>query len=134
MSKEVLYWAENAAGRIYFTDPAADLQPGYMLKSTNKSREMDKLFKKMHQQERDHNEKMIEKLHSRGKEYNEILRSQLRTRMNSSGVSNIEKEIIRESLRLMDERDAKLQQNNVYGVSALQEAPEPLPAPRTRVM
>jgi hypothetical protein len=134
MNKDRIYWAENAVGRIYLTTPQSDLQPGYMLKTTTSAKEMDRQFAKLHEQERAENEKRIEKLWSRGKENFDRMRSELRRRMSLHDTSNFEKSIIRASLNLMDEKEAKQQQNTVYGVSAMQEAPEPLPAPRTRVM
>ena len=134
MSKEVLFYAENAVGRIYFTSPQSTLQPGYMLKSTNSPREMDRLFVKMHEQEREHNQQVIDQLFARGKENFDRMRSELRRKIGLHDTSNAEKNIIREALKRMDEKEAKLQENTVYGVSALQEGPEPLPAPNERVM
>lgn len=94
---------------------------------------MDKVFNRMHEQEREQNEKFIEKLYNQGRERYERLRSSLRARLQSAGVSDAEKGIIRASMKLMDEKDAKMQQNNVYGISSMQEAPEPLPGPSTKV-
>ena len=132
--KEVLWWAENAAGYIYFTSPMSPLPAGFMLKSTKNPKEMDRLFNRMHAQEREKNEKMIEQIYTRGREHYERLRSALSQRIQSAGVSEAEKGIIRESLKLMDARDFKMQQNNVFGVSAMQEKEEPLEGPRTRIM
>ena len=134
MSKDTLYWAENAAGRIYFSDPRAVLQPGYMLKSTTNVREMDRLFQKMHDQERAHNEQMLERLYNQSRPYYEAKKKALIAKLASGSVSDAEKMIIRECLKLMDQRDSERQENHVYGVSAMQEAPEPLPARNTRVM
>ena len=133
MSKETLYYAENAVGRIYFTSPASPLHPGYMLKSTNSPREMDRIFQKMHDQEREHNQAMIDKLYLRGKENFARMRSELLRKIGLHDTSNAEKGIIREALRRMDEKEAKMQENTVYGVSAMQEAPEPLPASNVKV-
>lgn len=132
--REKLWYAENATGRIYFTSPMSRLQVGYVLKSTTNPREMDRLFNRMHEQEREENEKLVERLYNRGREYYDGLRSNLRARFNTAGVSDAEKNIIRAALKLMDEKDAKMQQNNVYGVSAMQESAEPLPGPSTRIM
>jgi hypothetical protein len=132
--KERLWWAENATGHIFFTSPFSPLPAGFARKSTTNPKEMDRLFNRMHEQEREANEKHIEALYSRGREHYDRLRSALRTRLQSAGVSDAEKNIIRASLKLMDEKDAKMQQNNVYGVSAMQESPEPLPGPTTRIM
>jgi hypothetical protein len=132
--KEKLWWAENAVGRIYFTSPMSPLQPGYMLKSTTSPREMDRLFDKMHAQEREQNEKLIEALYSRGREHYDRLRSSLLSRLASAAASDAEKNIIRESLKLMDEKDAKMQKNNVFGISSMQETEAPLPGPSTRIM
>ena len=131
--RERLYYAENAAGRVYFTSPASPLQPGYMLKSTTNPREMDRLFTKMHEQEREQNEKLIEEIYTRGREYYDRLRSGLIQRLASSETSNAERNIVRAALKLMDERDSKMQRNGVYGVSAMQQAPEPLPPTNQKI-
>ena len=44
-----------------------------------------------------------------------------------------EKAFIREALRRMDERDHKMQQNTVYGVSSMQETEAPIEGARTKV-
>lgn len=131
--KECLWYAENAVGRIYFTSPMSDLQPGYVLRHTTSPREMDRLFNKMHDQEREQNERFVERLYNRGREHYEKLRSSLMTRLTSAGVSEAEKNIIRASLKLMNERDHKMQQNHAYGVSSMQESEAPLEGPRTKV-
>lgn len=132
--KECLWFAENAVGRIYFTSPMSPLQPGYALRHTTNPREMDRLFNKMHAQEREQNERFLEKLYAQGREYYERKRSALRTRLQSAGVSDAEKNIIREALCLMDEKDAKMQRNGVFGVSAMQESEENTGPKTTKVM
>lgn len=127
--KECLWWQENAVGRIIFpTSPVSPIQPGYALRHTTNPKEMDRLFNRIHQQEKEQNEKFIEKLYNRGRDYYEGIRSALMTLLTSAGVSDAEKNIIRASLQLMNERDHKAQQNTVYGVSAMQESTEPIPA------
>lgn len=133
--REKLWWAENpVTGRIFFTSPMSPLPPGYVRKSTTSPREMDRLFNKMHEQEREHNEQFIEQLYNRGRAYYDRVRSQLRSKLQSGATSDAEKNIIRASLKLMDERDHKMQQNTVYGVSAMQEHEAPLEGPRTKVV
>jgi hypothetical protein len=133
--KEVLYWAENPiTKRIFFTSPMSPLPPGYTRKSTTSPREMDRLFNRMHEQEREANEKLVEKIYNRGREHYDRLRSALRSRLQSGSTSDAEKNIIRASLKLMDEKDSKIQQNTVYGVSAMQETEAPLEGPRKRIM
>jgi hypothetical protein len=133
--KERLWYAENPANKhIFFTSPMSPLPLGFVRKSTTSPKEMDRLFSRMHEQERAQNEQFIEKLYSRGREHYDRLRSALRTRLQSAGVSDAEKNIIRASLNLMDEKDAKMQQNTVYGVSAMQEHEAPREGKRTRVM
>lgn len=132
--KEKLWWAEDpVTKRLFFTSPMSPLPVGYVRRSTTNPREMDRIFNRMHEQEREQNERMIEKLLTRGREHYERMRSALRARLNSAGVSEAEKNIIRAALKLMDEKDSKMQQNTVYGVSAMQEAPAPLP-PRNKVI
>lgn len=133
--REKLWWAENPqTKRIFFTSPFSPLPAGYNRHSTTSPKEMDRLFSRMHEQEREANERQIEQIYNRGRDYYDRVRSELRTRLNSAGVSNAEKNIIRAALELMDARDAKLQENNVYGVSAMQESSAPLPGPSKRVM
>src|ERR1700743_2959445 len=123
--KEVLWFAENPiTKRIFFTSPMSPLPYGYVRKSTTSPKEMDRVFQRMHEQEREHNERLIENLYLRGKENYDRLRSALRDRLQSAGVSEAEKGIIRESLKLMDEKESKAQKNTVYGISALQEMDE----------
>lgn len=132
--KEKLWYAENpVTKRVFFSSPMSRMPPGYILKSTTSPREMDKLFTRMHEQEREHNEKLIEGIYNQGREHYEAKRNALKQRLQSAGVSDAEKNIIRAALKLMDEKDFKMQQNNVYGISAMQEAPEPLPGPSTKV-
>ena len=132
--KERLFWQENAVGYIYLSSPMSPLAPGFMLKSTTNPKEMDRIFNKMHAQEREHNERFIEKLYNQGREFYDAKRSALRNRLVSAGVSDAEKNVIRQCLSLMDEKDHKMQQNSVYGVSAMQERDAPIEGKRTRVM
>lgn len=133
--KEVLWWAENPiTKRIYFSSPMSPLQHGYVLKSTTSPKEMDRLFNRMHEQEREQNEKFIEKLYNKGREKYEKTRSVLRDRLSSAGVPDAEKNIIRACLKLMDDRDSRMQRNTVYGISAMEEHEAPIEGKRTRIM
>ena len=65
------------------------LPAGYMRKSPLKNpREMDRLFNRMHEQEREANERLIQKIYNRGRDYYDNVRSELRSRLNSAGVSD----------------------------------------------
>jgi hypothetical protein len=132
--KERLWYAENAVGHVFFTSPMSPLPPGYARCSTTNPREMDRLFNRMHAQEREKNERLIEQIYNRGRERYENLRRALTSRLASAGVSDAEKNIIRESLKLMNERDHKIQENNIYGVSAMQEKEAADDGVRTRLM
>ena len=131
--KELLWWAENASGRIFFTSPMSPLPAGYVRKSTTSPKEMDRLFNKMHEQEREQNERMIEKIYNQGRWYYDKCRSELKRRLTLQGTSNAERNIIRAALKLMDEKDSKMQENHIYGVSAMQESEKPIEAPRKKV-
>jgi hypothetical protein len=132
--KEKLWFAENpVTGRVYFSSPMSRLQPGYVLKSTTEPREMDRIFNRMHDQEREHNERFVEQLYNQGRERYEKLRSGLRDRLASGATSEAEKNIIRASLKMLDEQDAKRQQNNVYGISSMQETEAPIAGQTTKV-
>ena len=131
--KEKLWWAENATGHIFFTSPMSPLPAGYERRSTTNPKEMDRLFNRLHQQEREANEQLIEKLYNRNRERYDTLRSNLRNRLMMAEVSDAEKNLIRASLNLMNERDHKMQQNTVQGVSAMQETEAQLPPTRRKV-
>ena len=96
------------------------IRPGWVRKSTTSPREMDRIFDRMHAQEREQNERMLEQLASRGREYYERVRSTMRDRLNSAGVSDAEKNIIRAALKLMAKKRRRCSRTPSTDVSALQ--------------
>ena len=54
-------------------------------------------------------------------------------RLAAAGVKEWEKAFIREALQRMADRDHANQENTRYGVSAMEDAPAPLPPSRTKV-
>ena len=132
--KEVLWYLENPMTRVVqITAPMAPIPYGFNRHKTNQPKEMDRVFRKLHEQERDKNAQVIEKMWSRGRAQYEALRDRLNQRLVSADTKVWEKAFIRESLRLMSERDNEAQKNNVYGISAMEESPAPLEGARTRV-
>ena len=132
--KEVLYFDENPITKqVVITSPISPYRHGFNRHKTNQPKEMDRVFRKMHEQERQKNEQLIEKIWNRGRAYYDALRSRLNQRMLSCETSEWEKSFIRESLRLMNERDHEAQQNTKYGVSALETTEAPLEGGRTKV-
>ena len=118
---------------MQITSPISPIPHGFNRHKTNVPREMDRVFRKLHEQEREKNQKVIERMWSRGRAHYEALRERLKQRLLSAATKEWEKAFIRESLRLMEERDHEAQKNHQYGVSAMEEAPAPLPGARTRV-
>jgi hypothetical protein len=132
--KEILWYLENPMTRVVqITAPMAPIPDGFNRHKTNQPKEMDRVFRKLHEQERDKNAQVIEKMWSRGRAHYEDLRCRLNRRLVSADAKEWEKSFIRESLRLMSERDNEAQKNHVYGISAMEESPAPLPGARTRV-
>lgn len=132
--KEVLWYDKNhTTNHVIMTSPMHPRRLGYARYKTTDPKEMDRVFRKLNEQEREHNEQVIEKMWSRGRARYEQLRSNLNQRLVSAGTSEWEKAFIRESLKLMAERDHKEQQNNRYGVSGMELAEAPLPGGRTTV-
>src|SRR5271155_4241718 len=105
MSKERLYWQQNAAGYVFLSSPESPLRIGFRLESTASGKEMDKIFNILHEQEREHNQKIIDNLFSRGKENFDRMRSELRRKIGLHDTSNAEKNIIREAIKRMDEKE-----------------------------
>ncbi len=132
--KEVLWWLENPKTRVVqMTSPMAPIPYGFVRHKTNQPKEMDRVFRKLHEQERDKNEKLIQKMWSRGRAHYEALRDRLNQRLVSADTKEWEKAFIRESLRLMEERDHEAQKNHQYGVSGLELGDAPIQGARTRV-
>ena len=133
--KEVLHYDQNpATGHVVMTSPMTPHRIGYNRHKTNQPKEMDRVYRKIHEQEREKNEKLIEKIWARGRSHYEALRSKLNQRMLSADCKEWEKSFIREALQRMADRDHANQENTRYGVSAMEDAPAPLPPSRTRVI
>ena len=133
--KEVLHYDQNpATGHVVMTSPMTPHRIGYNRHKTNQPKEMDRVYRKIHEQEREKNEKLIEKIWARGRSHYEALRSKLNQRMLSADCKEWEKSFIREALQRMADRDQANQENTRYGVSAMEESIAPLPGPRTKVM
>lgn len=132
--KEVLWFDENpVTKRVILCSPMSPARLGYNRHKTNKPKEMDRIFGRLNEQERESNRKLIEKMFLRGRGFYEKARSALLQRLVLAETKEWEKSFIRESLRLMDERDAAMQKNTVYGVSSMQTTEAPLEGPRTKV-
>ncbi len=132
--REVLWYDENPVTRqVVITSPITPMRHGFNRHKTNQPKEMDRVFRRMHEQEREKNEQLIEKIYSRGKEYYERLRSNLNQRLLSADTGEWEKSFIRESLRLMNEREHDAQKNTKFGVSAMEETEAPIEGGRVKV-
>ncbi|MHB1952111.1 MAG: hypothetical protein ACYCOU_00060 [Sulfobacillus sp.] len=132
--KEVLWWDENPATKhVILTSPMSPYRLGYNRHKTTAPKEMDRIFTRLSQQEHEANRKLVEKIYFRGRPFYERVRSNLLQRLMSADTKEWEKAFIRESLRLMDERDSAMQENSVYGVSAMESTEAPLEGARTKV-
>ncbi len=132
--KEVLWWDENPMTKhVILTSPMSPYRLGYNRHKTNVPKAMDRIFKRLCEQEHEANQKLVEKIYFRGRPFYERVRSNLLQRLMSADTKDWEKAFIRESLRLMDERDFEMQKNTVYGVSAMESMEAPLEGARTRM-
>ena len=132
--KEILYYLENPVTRVVqITSPISPIPHGFNRHKTNVPREMDRVFRKLHEQEREKNQQVIERMWSRGRAHYEALRGRLNQRLLSADTKEWEKAFIREALQRMADRDHANQENTRYGVSSMEDAPAPLPPSRTRV-
>ncbi len=132
--REVVWYDQNpATGHVVMTSPMTPHRVGYNRHKTNQPKEMDRVYRKIHEQEREKNEKLIEKIWARGRSHYEALRSRLEARRLSADCKEWEKAFIREALQRMADRDHANQENTRYGVSSMEDAPAPLPPSRTKV-
>ena len=132
--KECLHYDENPQTKhVIMTSPMAPCRLGYVRHKTTDPKEMDRVFRRMHEQERQKNEELIEKLYRRGRAQYEALRERLMTRLVSADTKAWEKAFIREALQRMADRDHEAQKNTRYGVSAMEEKEAPIQGGRTKV-
>ena len=132
--KEILWYLENPQTRVVqITAPMAPIPHGFVRHKTNQPKEMDRVFRKLNEQEREKNQAVLDQLWGRGRAYYEALRGRLMERLVSADTKEWEKAIIRESLRLMNERDHESQKNHQYGVSQMELSDAPLEGARTKV-
>ncbi len=132
--KEVLWYDKNhTTNHVIMTSPMHPRRLGYARYKTTDPKEMYRVFRKLHEQEREENEATLEKMWNRGRARYEQLRSTLNQRLLSAGTGEWEKAFIREALRLMAERDHNEQKNTRYGVSGMELGDAPLEGGRTRV-
>ncbi len=125
--KEVLIWAENSAGHCYLTTFESPLKPGFQRFSTTTPSEMDRIFAKLSKQEEATYARMTEAMYINRRDWIDQNRSNLRTRIAQS--NNLkEKDFLRAWLKAFDSKMDKLLKNTVYGLSAMQTAPAPIPA------
>jgi hypothetical protein len=127
--KEVLIWAENSEGYVYLTTFESPLKPGFRRFSTTTPSEMDRIFAKLNKQEQITYARMTEAMYIKRRDWIEQNRSNLRTRLAQSNNAQ-EKDFLRAWLKAFDNKMNKLMANTVYGVSAMQTAPAPLPPER----
>ncbi|MFZ3343333.1 MAG: hypothetical protein WA213_20820 [Terriglobales bacterium] len=133
--REVVWFDENPVTKhVILTSPMSPKRHGYNRAKTSVPAEMDRIFTRLAQQEYEANQRLIERIYYRGREYYERVRSNLLTRLMSADTKEWEKAFIRESLRLMDERDSAMQRNTVYGVSGMQSTEAPIEGTRQKVM
>lgn len=132
--KEVMYFDENPVTKhVILTSPLTPARHGYNRVKTSTPAEMDRVFTLLARQEHEANQRLIERIYHRGRDYYERCRSNLLQRLMSADTKEWEKAFIRESLRLMDERDSAMQKNTVYGVSGMETTEAPVEGARLKV-
>lgn len=132
--KEVIFYDENPQTKhVILTSPMTPQRVGYVRHKTNQPKEMDRVFRKLCEQEREANEKLIEKIWSRGRAQYEALRERLMQRLVSADTKDWEKAFIREALQRMADRDHENQKNTRFGVSAMELGDAPIQGQRKTV-
>jgi hypothetical protein len=132
--KECLWYDENPRTlHVIMTSPMTPRRPGYVRHKTTQPKEMDRVFRKISEQEREKNEELIRKIWERGRPQYEALRERLMQRLVSADTKEWEKAFIREALQRMADRDHENQKNTRFGVSAMEEKEAPIQGGRTRV-
>ncbi|HEY3620759.1 MAG TPA: hypothetical protein VGK96_28480 [Candidatus Sulfotelmatobacter sp.] len=129
---ERLWYCENEDGRVFLTSPQSPVPAGYQRFETTSPSVMDGIFKKLNAQTRAEHGQMLYSDYLRRRDRIEQWRRDIQARMASSDCSNAERELLQVALKACDNREAKLNRNSVYGVSAMQESAAPLPPSTTK--
>lgn len=131
---EKLWWVQKPNGDVYLTSPESPVPPGCDRYSTTTPSEMDRIFRKLNAQTKEEHGRLTEALYLQRKDRIEQWRKDIRTRMQSSDCSAMEKAFLQAALRANDKREDKLNRNTVYGISAMQTTEEKLPPRSQRLL
>lgn len=130
--KEKLWWAQNAQGYVYLTQPESPLRPGFQKFSTTTPSEMDRIYAKLDTQEKAHYAQMTRRMYEQRKDFIETNLSNLRTRLANSSNEG-EKDVIRIWLKAFQNRMDMLLNQTVHGVAEIQKHAAAIPVERPLV-
>jgi len=133
LGEDSVHYAENQEGYVYITTPQSALREGFTHKVAETVPDVEAFWKKMDAQERAAASQMNERLYQLRKDRMDILRRKLNTRAEQADCTAMERDVIRESLKVLDRKEEILMRNSIYGVAEMQMREAPLPAPATKV-
>ena len=128
LGDDSVYYCENSAGHVFLTTPESPIPEGFQRFHATTVWEVERIWKRIDQQEKRDAERMTETMYLQRKAKLEAMKSHLATRMASSDCSNAEKDFIRESLKVLNRKEDILNSHSVYGVAFMQQKEAPLPA------
>lgn len=134
LGDDAVWYAENNAGRVYITISGAPPKEGYAIKCAETVPQVEWLWKKLDQQEREQAQRMNEAIYNRRSSNIALMRSHLRQRAMSVDCSPLERDFISQAQQILDRKQDAMDKFSVYGVAAMQEHEAPLSASVNQVV
>ena len=128
LGAETVIYQENAAGHVFLSSRQSPLKEGYMLKYAETAADADKIFARLSQQEAQKAAKMNEREYNRRKEKLIHWRDGLLAKL-SNLPNDFSRDFVKSAIQAAENKLSRLENNSVYGVSAMQLEEAPLERP-----
>ena len=134
LGSDSVTYAENAEGRVYITVPSAPPKEGYAIKRAETVQQVEWLWKKLDEQERNEAKRMNEAIYARRSGNIALMKSHMRQRKMSVDCTQVERDFIAQAEKILDRKQEAMERFSVYGVAAMQESAQPLSASVNQVV
>jgi hypothetical protein len=133
LGTDKVWYREDAKGTVVLTTPESPLPPGWQRYEAATAAEVERVWKRIDQQERRQAEKMTESLFNNRKGKILEMKSTLDARKIAPDCTNAERDFIREAVKILNRKEDVLNRCSIFGVAAMQEKEAPVAASSTVV-
>ena len=127
LGDESVWYCENSGGHVFLTTPESPVPEGFQRFHATTVWEVERVWKRLDQQERRAAEQMTEKIFLQRMAKIQVIKSGLEQRKLAADCSNAERDFIRESIKVLNRKEDTLNKCSVYGVAYMQQKEKPLP-------